>query len=154
MARGAEFHEGVQGDLFLDHFQGAVGTERVGLDSDSTGRLIFLSHDTPSDGADVTAYKQGQEGYEDIGYLAARRARHPEADPTRGGHKVMEISDLTVDHPERGRGVADTLYHFGRQFDDIRHSPARTDSGDSWAKKVGGTDIFGRDVHSYRPRRP
>jgi hypothetical protein len=84
MARGAEFHEGVQGDLFLDHFQGAVGTERVGLDSDSTGRLIFLSHDTPSDGADVTAYKQGQEGYEDIGYLAARRARASRGRPHQG----------------------------------------------------------------------
>ena len=151
MARGAEFQGGVQGDLFLDHFKGAVGAEHVGLAQDSGGRLTFLTRTTPvPDGADVTGYRQGEDGgYQDIAFMAARRAKHPEADPTIGGKSVMEVSDISVDAPERGRGISDNLYHFGRQFDDIRHSMARTPSGQAWARRVGGTDLFGRDVHSY-----
>lgn len=144
MARGAEFHEGVQGDLFLDHFKDSVGAPQVAMTPDSKGGITFLARDRTPTGVATTAYRQGSSGYRDVGYLAARV--HPEVDP------AMEITDISVDQSERGRGIGASLFHFSRQFDDIRHSMARTESGSAWARKVGGLDIFGRDVRSYGSR--
>lgn len=78
-------------------------------------------------------------------------------------HHDGEISSIEI-HPEKRRqGLATKLYTFGHDLhNDIdsipapQHSEARTESGDAWAKSVGGEvphSAFHVEDHNFRANR-
>lgn len=153
MSRNQNFSEGQQLDLLTEHYRKMASQNpyvapphQVGLASDKNNNLVYLSlsqdREDP-ESHEIYAHHADGPGYSYVGQLGTMRTDSVETAP----HEVGYIQ-VTPDH--RRTGIASAMWHFGRQFLDLRHSDERTDAGAAWTHAVGGPDLYGQDTSTYR----